>query len=91
MPACCERCHGDIDAHKVSQYFDRDMVVPWRCMVRELGPDVPRHIAMAEGLRFVYIGNVLDAQSGTTFCPNPQPPCWCLQRMAKVVERHFWM
>jgi len=102
--SCRERWNGDIDTDKVSQYFDRDMVVPWRWTVCELGPDVPLHltafhpdykmqdrprtppetlsralpIAMAESLRFVYTGNVHDAQGGTTFCPNAKPPCWCL-------------
>ena len=100
VPSCRERWNGDIDTDKVSQYFYRDMVVPWRWMVRKLGPDVPlhltafnpaykmqdrprtppetlsraRHIAMAEGLRFFYTGNVHDAQDGTTFCPQCQTP-----------------
>jgi hypothetical protein len=90
VPSCRERCNSDIDTDKVSQYFYRDMVDPWRWMVRKLGPDVPLHLtafqpdyknarppphtAMAEGLRFVYCGNVHDAQGGTTFRPQCQYP-----------------
>jgi pyruvate formate lyase activating enzyme len=29
-----------------------------------------RHIARANGLRYVYTGNVHDAEGGTTYCPN---------------------
>ena len=42
-----------------------------------------RGIALAEGLRYVYTGNVHDLEGGTTFCPNPH----C---RAALVERDWY-
>ena len=33
-----------------------------------------RTIALANGLRYVYTGNVHDTAGGTTFCPGCEPP-----------------
>ena len=33
-----------------------------------------RKIALDQGLRYVYLGNVLDAEGQTTFCPQCQSP-----------------
>ena len=33
-----------------------------------------RNIALAEGLRYVYTGNVHDAEGGSTFCPGCNRP-----------------
>jgi pyruvate formate lyase activating enzyme len=33
-----------------------------------------RHIALAEGVRYVYAGNVHDHEGGTTFCPDCSAP-----------------
>ena len=44
--------------------------------MRDVPPTPPatlrraRRIALANGLRFVYTGNVHDAEGGTTYCPG---------------------
>jgi len=48
--------------------------------MRDVSPTPPatlqkaRSIAMQEGLHFVYVGNVHDAQGGTTVCSNCEEP-----------------
>ena len=42
-----------------------------------------RAIALAEGLHYVYAGNVHDREGDTTYCPNPQ--CH-----AKLIERDWY-
>lgn len=42
-----------------------------------------RAIALAEGLHYVYVGNVHDREGDTTYCPNPQ--CH-----AKLIERDWY-
>jgi len=50
----------------------------WR--MKDIPPTPPstltraRNLAMAEGLHFVYTGNVHDREGGTTFCPNCHQP-----------------
>jgi pyruvate formate lyase activating enzyme len=45
-----------------------------------------RRIAMDQGLRYVYTGNVHDASGGTTHCPNCQHPV--IQRDWYHIERY---
>jgi pyruvate formate lyase activating enzyme len=45
-----------------------------------------RSIALAEGLRYVYTGNVHDAEGGTTYCPGCRAPL--IVRDWYVIRRH---
>jgi pyruvate formate lyase activating enzyme len=45
-----------------------------------------RSIALAEGLRYVYTGNVHDAEGGTTYCPGCRKPL--VVRDWYVIRRH---
>ena len=64
-----EHCGPDVPVHFSAFHPDYKM--------RDVPPTPPatltraRAIAMGEGLRYVYTGNVIDLEGGRTYCPNP--------------------